>query len=104
MFQRVLICTDLADGLQRLIHFVPSLSASGLSHITFLHTTPLLTDRGVPRPDTEQENKAKEKLSVALTHCPDGVDVQVDVQSGRPIDHILKAIKTHEPDLLVLGT
>lgn len=104
MFQRVLICTDLADGLHRLVNFVPSLSASGLSHITFLHTVPLLTDRGVPRPDPEQENKATDHLSVALTNCPDGVDVQVDVQSGRPIDHILKAIKTHTPDLLVLGT
>ncbi|MGK7888242.1 MAG: universal stress protein [Leptolyngbyaceae cyanobacterium] len=104
MFQRALICTDLEDGLQRLIHFVPSLASSGLNHITFLHTTALQTDRGVPRADTAKENEARVMLSEATTDCPTGIEVQVDVQSGRPIDHILQAMKTHQPDLVILGT
>ncbi|MEB3233188.1 MAG: universal stress protein [Leptolyngbyaceae bacterium] len=104
MFQRALICTDLEDGLQRLIHFVPSLAQSGLNHITFLHTTALLTDRGVPRADTVKENETREILSGALANCPDGIEVQVDVQSGRPLDHIGQAIKTHQPEVVILGT
>ncbi|NEQ96346.1 MAG: universal stress protein [Cyanothece sp. SIO2G6] len=103
MFQRALICTDLEDGLQRLIHFVPSLASSGLNHITFLHTTALLADRGVPRADTDRENEVRETLSEALANCPEVVEVQVDVQSGRPLDHIGQAIKTHQPDLVILG-
>lgn len=104
MFKRVLICTDLEDGLHRLVNFVPSLALSGLTHITFLHTTALLTDREIPRPDTEKVNQANETLSKALDNCPEGVEVNLDIQSGRPVDHIFKAIKTHNPDILILGT
>ena len=104
MFQRVLICTDFEDGLHRLVDFVPNLALSGLSHITFLHTTTLLTDREIPRPDSEREEQAREKLSAALVDCPESVEVKIDVQSGRPVDHVIKAIKTHQPDLLLLGT
>ena len=104
MFQRALICTDLEDGLHRLVDFVSSLALSGLNQITFLHTTALLTDREIPRPDQEKVNHANELLSKALEDCPDGVDVKIDIQSGRPVDHIFKAIKTHKPDILILGT
>ena len=104
MFQRALICTDLEDGLHRLVDFVPSLAQSGLTQITFLHTTPLLTDREIPRADPEKVKTANEYLSKALNHCPEGIDVQIDVQSGRPVDHILKSLKTHQPDILILGT
>ena len=104
MFQRALICTDLEDGLHRLVDFVPSLAQSGLNQITFLHTTALLTDREIPRPNQEKVNQANVKLSKALDNCPEGVDVKIDIQSGRPVDHIFKAIKTHQPDILILGT
>ncbi|MEM9216436.1 MAG: universal stress protein [Cyanobacteria bacterium P01_F01_bin.150] len=104
MFQRALICTDLEDGLRRLVDFVPSLALSGLNHITFLHTTALLTDREIPRADTEKVDAANQYLSKALENCPEGIDVKIDIQSGRPVDHIFKAIKTHQPDILILGT
>lgn len=103
MFQRAIICTDLEDGLQRLVHFVPNLASSGLNHITFLHTVPLLADRGVPRADVEKENKANEVLSKALEDCPEGIEITIDVQSGRAIDHISQSIKTHNPDLIIMG-
>ncbi|NEP76627.1 universal stress protein [Okeania sp. SIO2G5] len=104
MFQRALICTDLEDGLHRLVDFVPNLALSGLTQITFLHTTALLADREIPRPDQEKVDQANEQLSKALDNCPDGVEVKVDIQSGRPVDHIFKAIKTHKPDILILGS
>lgn len=104
MFQRALICTDLEDGLHRLVDFVPSLAQSGLNNITFLHTTALQSDREIPRPDQEKIDAANEYLSTALNNCPDGINVKIDVQSGKPVDHILKAIKSHQPDILILGT
>lgn len=104
MFQRALICTDLADGLHRLVDFIPSLSLAGLNHITFLHTTALLTDREIPRADKEKIDEANKCLSKALDNCPEGVEVKIDIQSGKPVDHIFKAIKTYQPDILILGT
>lgn len=104
MFKRAIICTDLEDGLHRLVNFVPNLALSGLKHITFLHTTALLTDREIPRPDKEKVEHANAILSRALENCPDGVEVNIDIQSGRPEDHIFKSIKANSPDLLILGT
>ncbi|MEB3358700.1 MAG: universal stress protein [Synechococcales bacterium] len=104
MFQRVLICTDLEDGLQRLIHFVPSLAMSGLQQIVFLHTLPLSEDREIPRLNPAQEAAIKQRLSPAIAHIPEGVTVHIDVRTGRPADHILSAIDAYGSDLLVLGT
>ena len=35
MFERVLICTDLKDGLQRLAHYIDALAAGGMKQIVF---------------------------------------------------------------------
>ncbi|MEO1520580.1 MAG: universal stress protein [Cyanobacteria bacterium J06633_2] len=104
MFRKALICTDFEDGLYRLANFVPNLSAGGLRQVTFLHTVPLLEDREFPRIDSEREALAKDRLSVALDSVPDGVDVSIDVQSAKPSDHIMKAVKQFEPDIIILGT
>ncbi|MFM8299944.1 MAG: universal stress protein, partial [Microcystis aeruginosa] len=40
MFERALICTDLFDGLHRLVHCVPHLALSGLKQVIFLHSIP----------------------------------------------------------------
>lgn len=103
MFQRTLICTDFSDGLQRLVDFVPSLVASGIRHIVFLHIVPLLEDREIPRVDTEAVKQARDRLSVALENVPSGAEVKVEVESGRPIDNILKVATAHASDLIILG-
>ncbi len=41
MFERALICTDLFDGLHRLVHCVPHLALSGLKQVIFLHSIPV---------------------------------------------------------------
>lgn len=104
MFQRALVCTNFEDGLYRLVHFVPSLVAGGLQHITFLHTVSVIEDREIPRIDREKEQEAKARLSVALESVPEGADVHIDVQSAKPSDHILRAVKQYQPDILLLGT
>ncbi|MBD1910951.1 MULTISPECIES: universal stress protein [unclassified Leptolyngbya] len=103
MFQSALICTDFTDGLHRFVRFVPSLAASGLKKIVFLHTAPL-ADGAVPRPNEEKEKQARDRLSPALQNIPSGLEVKVDVRSGNPPEHILNAIRTHNPELLILGT
>ncbi|HEY9647914.1 MAG TPA: universal stress protein [Chroococcidiopsis sp.] len=103
MFQSALICTDLSDGLQRLAGFIPELAESGLKKLIFLHTVPLSEELEIPRPDKERLQAACDRLSQMLTNTPAGVEVIVDVQCGKPIDHILQANKTHQPSVVLVG-
>jgi nucleotide-binding universal stress UspA family protein len=103
MFHRLLICTSLSDGLQRLVHFVPSLAASGLQHITFLHVLPV-DGRGIPRVDEGRKQQVKEQLSVAKAEAPAEVEVAVEVQAGRTDERILAVAKAHQCDLIILGS
>ena len=103
MFHRLLITTDFTEGLQRLVKFVPDLAATGLQQIVFFHCVPLLDDRGVPRVDTDQIARVRERLNVALQNVPEGVDVQVDIHSGRPSQAIQEAIERHQSDLVMVG-
>lgn len=103
MFHRLLICTSLSDGLQRLVRFVPSLAAGGVQQITFLHVVPL-EGRGVPRADESKVQRARKQLTVTETEIPDGVEVKIEVQSGRVAERILATAKANHSDLIILGT
>ncbi|MGJ3250655.1 MAG: universal stress protein [Elainellaceae cyanobacterium] len=103
MFQHIMVCTDLEDGLHRLVDFVPCFVAGGAKQIVFLHVMPLLDDREIPRPDAEKMQEVREQLSVALNNVPEGVNVQVEVQCGRPVDYIVSAVKKYSIDLILLG-
>jgi nucleotide-binding universal stress UspA family protein len=101
MFQRLLVCTDLSDGLHRLIHFVPSLAAAGVQHITFLHTLPIEGGREVPRLDEAKVAEVSQRLSPP-PHS--GVEVAVEVKWGKPIDQIVNVVKSQRSDLVLVGT
>ncbi len=103
MFQRILICTDLEDGLERLTGFVSSFAIAGISQIVFLHVIPIRDDREIPRPDEEQIEAIRTHLTSGLGDIPDGIDVEIDIKTGRAIDHVLNAIKAHSIDLILLG-
>ncbi len=103
MFKRILICTDFSDGLHRLVNFVSSLAAGGIEQIVFLHTIPLSGEREIPRPDEEETQQVRDRFAPALKQIPEGVDVKVEVQWGRPIDHIIGVTKTYQIDLILLG-
>ncbi|EKQ68707.1 universal stress protein UspA-like protein [Leptolyngbyaceae cyanobacterium JSC-12] len=103
MFQRLLICTDLLDGLQRLAHFVPSLAAAGVQEVTFLHCIPFKETGSIPRVNTEKVTQARSQLEVAIKNAPADVMVHVRVESGRPLDLILKVARETNVDLLMLG-
>jgi nucleotide-binding universal stress UspA family protein len=104
MFQRCLICTDLTDGLQRLVTDVKSLAHGGLTEITFLHSVPLWEEGQVPRINFEEIELAKDKLSSALSYSSDEVKVNVEVTSGNVADNVLKVIKKYNPDFIITGT
>lgn len=75
-----------------------------MRHITFMHAAPLWQEGGIPREDTEKINQARDRLSVALEQVPEGVEVSIEVPSGRPIDAILQTAKAHRADVIILGT
>lgn len=104
MFHRILICTDFTDGLQRLVHFVPQLAANGMQQIVFLHVVPLPEDVGVPKPDAEKVDRARKQLAPALEQASASIEVKIEVQAGRAIDIILRSAKTHQCDVILMGT
>jgi len=104
MFERCLICTDLTDGLHRLVEFVPSLAASGIKHITFFHSTPLFwEDGGVPRIDEDAVAKARARLTQPAENLS-GIEVAVEVASGRPQDTIPRTAREMQADAILIGT
>ncbi len=103
MFKRVLISTDLSDGLLRLGKFLPSLAAGGMEHIVFVHSVPLWTKGQIPREDTEKITVARDRLNGILTQVPDGLQVEVEVRSGNPTENILKAAEQYKSEVIILG-
>jgi nucleotide-binding universal stress UspA family protein len=103
MFQRCLICTDFSDGLYRLVEFVPSLAASGIKQIIFLHSVPLWEEGEIPRIDQEAIDKARDRFQERLKNVPEGVEVKIEVISGRPFDTIPKVAKSYQADVIFIG-
>lgn len=103
MFQRILICTSLTDGLQRFACFVRSLAASGVEQVTFLHVVPL-EGRGVPRANEDKVRQAREQLAVAKADLPASIQVKVEVQAGSAPERILAVAQAEQSDLVILGT
>ncbi|NJL83064.1 MAG: universal stress protein [Chloroflexaceae bacterium] len=104
MFHSCLICTDFTDGLHRLVNCVSSLSSSGLKQIVFFHSVPLWEAGAIPRIDTEEIERSRQRLSVALSGVPQGVEVRVEVSSGQPEDTIPRELRAHPVDVIVMGT
>ncbi|MBD2088887.1 universal stress protein [Microcoleus sp. FACHB-1515] len=104
MFERILICTEFTDGLNRLTNFVGDLAIAGVKQIVFLHAVPLIESRTVPKVDQEKIAQAKAQFAKALQQVPEDVEVKVEVESGKAVDAILKTAKAHQTELIILGT
>ena len=103
MFENCLICTDFTDGLHRLVDFVPDLASNGLRRIVFLHSISAWQDEQIANVDEGKIAEAKKRLDPALQNVPDGVDVQIEVLSGKPIDAILQLIDQYQIDVVFTG-
>ncbi|HHP7230107.1 MAG TPA: universal stress protein [Xenococcaceae cyanobacterium] len=104
MFQSCLICTDLSDGLHRLVEFVPDLAKGGLKKIIFFSSVPLWQEGEVPRIDTEKVEAVKQLLNQALSNVPEGIEVKVEVASGKPLDTIPRLLSSNTVDVILTGT
>jgi nucleotide-binding universal stress UspA family protein len=104
MFRRILVSTNLTDGLYRLGQFLPSLAAGGIEQIVFLHCVPFWSKGQIPREDTEKIKQAQERLSFITENIPNGMEVAIEIKSGLPIDHILKVAQTYKSDVILVGT
>ena len=104
MFQSCLICTDFSDGMHRLVNFVPDLAQAGLKKIVFFNSVPLWEEGEIPRIDEERVEKVKARLNKATANVPEGVEVQIEVMSGKPLDTIPRVLQTHPVDVVFTGT
>jgi nucleotide-binding universal stress UspA family protein len=104
MFQSCLICTDFSDGMHRLVNFVPDLAQAGLKKIVFFNSVPLWSEGEIPRVDEERVEKVKARLNKATANVPEGVEVQIEVMSGKPLDTIPRVLQTHPVDVVFTGT
>lgn len=103
MFQRTLLCTDLADGIHRFAQCLPQLHSLGLQQFTFFHCAPFLEEVNIPRPDTAAVEAAQAKLRSLVP--PEFADrTTLDVQCGKTDTLLLEAIQRHQPDLVILGS
>lgn len=104
MFHSALICTDLSDGLDRLIDCTANLVQGGLSRIVFFHSVPLWTEGNIPRVDQEKVAAAQAVLSKALVRAPENADIKIEVVSGNALDNIPKVLATYDCEVLLMGT
>lgn len=104
MFERCLICTDFSDGLYRFAEFVSSLAAGGFKQFIFLHSVPIWDEGEIPRIDQEAIASSQQRLQQLLKNIPQGVEVKLQVPSGRPLDTIPKVAKAEKVDLVIIGT
>lgn len=103
MFEKALICTDLSDGLHRLVYCVPNLARSGLKQVIFLHSVPVWEQSTRAVLEEEKINAAKQKLSPALENPIEGMTVRVEVSNRRPIDAVREIVKTNPVDVIIMG-
>ncbi|NJN75146.1 MAG: universal stress protein [Synechococcaceae cyanobacterium RL_1_2] len=103
MFKRSLICTNLNDGLTRFTDYVPQLAASGLEQIVFVHNVPLWQEGSIPHVDQEKVTAATAKLAKALIKVPTGVEVKVEVPSGRVLENICELITKYQSDVIFVS-
>ncbi len=103
MFQRILICTDLGDGINRLVNFIPQLATAGIKQVTFLHSAPLDDDCEIPKEDQAAVQRAKDILAPAIAAQVPGIEVAVEVDSGGPKEAIITMVKKYDSELVLLG-
>lgn len=103
MFKHILIPTNLADGLPRLVNFIPELAVNGLEKVVFLHSCHLEDDLERIRLREKQLTRARELLTVNQAQLPAGLSAEVIIDTRRPVDVIAEAIEQHQIDLVLMS-
>ena len=107
MFDRVLVATDLEDGMYRLGMCLQNFHDSGVKAINFVHAVPW-GDRqvgGIPESHDPEIKAAKEEIQqyidpkvVQATFEP-----TITVKIGKPGEVLQRAIEEFDADVLILG-
>lgn len=103
MFKRILIPTNLADGLPRLVNFIPELAVNGLDKVIFLYSCHIEDDLERIRQREKQLTRARKLLTVDQSQLPPGLTTEVILDTRRPVDVILEAISQHQIDLVLMS-
>lgn len=103
MFHRLLICTDLTDGLQRLTQCVPQFATIGVKQLVFLHGVPLRQESDIPREDSAQIESVRLQLQDSLVTVT-GVETAVRVATGSSVQLIRETLGDSQSDLVVVGS
>ncbi|MBD2103163.1 universal stress protein [Leptolyngbya sp. FACHB-261] len=103
MFQKLLIATELSDGLDRLAQLVPSLAAGGIRELVFVCAIPWQEGQ-IPRPDQARLAFAQSRLAVAQEKAPPDCKVHLVIETGKPVDLIARAATEHQSQAIMLGT
>ncbi|AUB44191.1 Nucleotide-binding universal stress protein, UspA family (plasmid) [Nostoc flagelliforme CCNUN1] len=75
-----------------------------MKQIVFLHAVPL-SERGIiPQVDIEKIEQAQTRFAEAIGESPTDIEVKIEVQSGKPVDIILKVAQTYRSQLIILGS
>lgn len=104
MFEQILICTDITDGLHRLSKFISCFKLAGVKKIVFLHVVPLWEKGIIPQVDTEKMAQAQSQLETAIEPGQTDIEVTIEVTSGKPVDTILKVAKAYQSQVIILGS
>jgi nucleotide-binding universal stress UspA family protein len=105
MFQRMLVATGLGDGVHRLKDCAAPLAQMGIEQLTILHVVPPLDTPAGPREDGDRMALARAALETSANprgDCP--LQVEVVVESGPPVDTILRVAQERGSEVIVLGT
>jgi nucleotide-binding universal stress UspA family protein len=103
MFQRLLICTDLNDGLQRFVQCADAFAAAGVTQLSVLYIRPIEATVGVPKLDASEVETITQKIR-GVTPTQTALQVDVVVKMGTVVDAILQTVAEQRSDLVVLGT
>jgi nucleotide-binding universal stress UspA family protein len=104
MFERLLIATDLNDGLQRLVSHGSDLYQTGVQSITFVHAVPFDESGGMLRPDQATIDQRLDRLRYRPSAMPPPMpELDYVVESGKPTAVILNALQKSKPDVLLMG-
>ena len=109
MFKRVLVATDLEDGMYRLGLCLKEFSDSGVKQLNFVHAIPW-GDRqmgGIPDSNEAELTQAKQQIESFINADSAGsadLHPKVEVRIGSPSEVIQRAIEEIGADVLVLGT
>jgi nucleotide-binding universal stress UspA family protein len=103
MFRRALICTDLRDGLSRLLAHLDDLALGGFEAVAFLHCLPTRPgDVGIPQPDRGQLEAAQRQLALPA-QIPQGLTAQTWVRQGALVEEAARIAQEFKPDLLIVA-